>query len=181
MKNVKEEVKNFEISSSSSGAITEKNCTFLPLIIDGKFEDHIPPSFHRSCGCSAVLIVDDQPVNVMILKEFWSRLNIKSDTADNGEKAIHKCLEQPHKVWCKGYELILMDLNMPVMDGFIASENILNLKKNGKLSSSLEIVAVTAFSSEEQKDKCFKSGIEKFWSKPISFDNLKELIELHID
>jgi CheY-like chemotaxis protein len=51
---------------------------------------------------------------------------------------------------------------MPVMDGFCASENILNLKKNRKLSSSLEIVAVTAFASEEQKDKCLKSGINKF-------------------
>jgi len=73
----------------------------------------------------------------MILKEFLNRMDIKSETADNGEKAIHKCLEQHHKFCCDGYELILMDLNMPVMDGLMASENILNLKRQKKLSKSL--------------------------------------------
>eukprot|EP00343_Euplotes_focardii_P004031 CAMPEP_0205812134 /NCGR_PEP_ID=MMETSP0205-20121125/16499_1 /ASSEMBLY_ACC=CAM_ASM_000278 /TAXON_ID=36767 /ORGANISM="Euplotes focardii, Strain TN1" /LENGTH=52 /DNA_ID=CAMNT_0053092331 /DNA_START=441 /DNA_END=596 /DNA_ORIENTATION=+ len=52
---------------------------------------------------------------------------------------------------------------MPVMDGMMASDNILNLKKHSKMSKTLEIVAVTAFASEEQKDKCLKIGIKKFY------------------
>jgi CheY-like chemotaxis protein len=171
------EERNLENSINLS--IAERNSSFLPFTLDAIGGRLISPAFHRNCGCSPVLIVDDQPINTLILSEFCSRINIKSDTVDNGEKAIHKCLEQQHKSCWDGYELILMDLNMPVMDGFCASENILNLKKNRKLSSSLEIVAVTAFASEEQKDKCLKSGINKFWSKPISFDNLKKLIECH--
>lgn len=112
----------------------------------------------------------------MILKEFCGRLKLKSEIADNGEKAIHKCLEQRFKFCCEGYQLILMDLNMPVMDGIKASENILNLKRDGKLSKSLEIIAITAFASEEQKENCFKAGMKKFYSKPISYEDVTEII-----
>jgi CheY-like chemotaxis protein len=72
-----------------------------------------------------------------------------------------------------------MDLNMPVMDGIKATENILNLKRDGKLSKTLEIIAVTAFASEEQKENCLKAGIEKFYSKPISYEDVKEIIHAH--
>ena len=68
---------------------------------------------------------------------------------------------------------------MPVMDGLKATENILNLKRDGKLSKTLEIIAVTAFASEEQKSKCERAGINKFVSKPISFSRLTELLVDH--
>jgi hypothetical protein len=95
MKYMQEE-RNLENSINLS--IAERNSSFLPFILEGTSNRRISPAFHRNCGCSPVLIVDDQPINTLILSEFCSRINIKSDTVDNGEKAIHKCLEQQHKV-----------------------------------------------------------------------------------
>ena len=74
-----------------------------------------------------------------------------------------------------------MDLNMPVMDGLSATENILNLKRDMKLSYSLKIVAVSAFASEEQKSLCKNAGMSKFVSKPVAYTTLKQLIETHYE
>ena len=100
--------------NSSSGTVTEKQYDYHSQEMKVKTNrNEIPPVFFKKCNCSPVLIVEDQPINTMILRDFWTILGVKSDDAENGEIAIDRCLEQYRKIlfitcW-SGYELILMD------------------------------------------------------------------------
>ena len=81
---------------SSSGTVTEKQYDFqnqeMKLQANNKY--CIPPIFFRKWKWSPVLIVEDQPINTMILRDFWSILGVKSDDAENGEVAIDRWLER---------------------------------------------------------------------------------------
>lgn len=62
-------------------------------------------------------------------------------------------VKESEKACCSGYQLVLMDLNMPVMGGIEAAQEIIKLKRASKLNPYLEIVAVTAFVSDKEKEK----------------------------
>ena len=80
------------------------------------------------------------------------------------------------KQCCKGYCLVLMDLNMPIMGGIEATTKILTLKVKQEASPFLEVVAVTAFVSEKEKDKCLKVGMTDFIPKPFTISEFVRLI-----
>ena len=82
-----------------------------------KIEGEMKIEKMEECGCPKILIVDDVPSNLFILKEMLKLLNLKSDQACNGVEAIKKVKEGLRATCCKGYKLVFMDCNMPVMDG----------------------------------------------------------------
>jgi len=91
--------------------------------------------------------------------------NYKIIRAQNGQEAVDICLSNPN------IGLVLMDIKMPIMDGFEAFEKISPIRPN------LPIIAQTAFSSSEDKDKIFKVGFNDYITKPINRERLFELIE----
>ena len=113
----------------------------------------------------SVLIVDDEEVNYLFIKTVIES-EIDPDYtilyAENGKLAIDICKS-------KVIDLILMDLKMPVMDGFKASEII---KKDYPI---IPIIAQTAYTSEEVKVKASNCGIDKVITKPISVNILKDV------
>lgn len=134
-------------------------------------------SHKRSCNCPSILIVDDQFVNRLILKEFCNQLGLKCAEAEDGKIAVNYIVNQKKSSCCEGIVLILMDLNMPRMDGIQATKEILNFEKEGIINKNMKIVAVTAFASEEEKEKCFKAGMVDFIRKPVSMTNLVNLVK----
>ncbi len=103
------------------------------------------------CDCNPVLIVDDEQMNVMVLTNYLIPLRLSADTAPNGEKAIEMILHRRESCRrCKGYRLILMDINMPVMDGIEATGKIRDLMKESRIPEA-PIVAVTAAAHLESK------------------------------
>ncbi|WP_133406086.1 two-component sensor histidine kinase BarA [Parashewanella tropica] len=113
-----------------------------------------------------VLAVDDNPANLMLINALLDELVTNVTTATNGEKAIK--LAQQHQ-----YDLILMDIQMPNVDGIQATKSI---RKNS-LNRNTPIVAVTAHSMSEEKERILASGMEDHLQKPIDASDLQATIE----
>jgi len=115
-----------------------------------------------------ILIAEDKETNFNYLKEILVNKNIQLIHARNGLEAIEYC-STTAKV-----DLILMDLRMPVMDGYKARKEI------NKLYPEIPIIAQTAFSKEEDKNKALDAGFHAYISKPIKSIELVDLIQLLI-
>jgi CheY-like chemotaxis protein len=140
----------------------------------------------KTCSCeSTVLIVDDNMFNLipleLILKEMFQ---ITVDRALNGQEALNMFQKNIMKKCCTlRYKLILMDLNMPVMDGYEAIEKILRQFKimcpderysNG---DKLYVVAITAFVNDENIRNCFNVGMVDVLHKPVNCEALGNVID----
>ncbi len=112
-----------------------------------------------------VLIAEDNSVNQLLMKRIMEKLNMEADLAENGERAL-RMLEM------KEYDLVLMDMQMPEMDGYTATECI--RKGESQVKSAMPIIAITANSSIEDAKKCFKAGVNDYISKPFKQGELIE-------
>ena len=110
-----------------------------------------------------VLVVEDNAINRMIINKLLAKLNIVADNAVDGVEALHA-------VHHHAYDLILMDMQMPRMDGISATRKI---REQTELKQP-HIIALTANAFEEDKQRCFEAGMNDFLSKPIIFDTLVE-------
>jgi len=112
-------------------------------------------------GCK-VLTVDDHKVNRLIIERILLNWGIVVLTAENGKNAI-ETLET------EDVDIILMDMQMPVMDGIETTRTIRN---SGKMYSKVPIIAMTAAAMPEQKKRCLRSGMNGYISKPYNPDRL---------
>jgi two-component system, sensor histidine kinase len=100
-----------------------------------------------------ILVVEDSLDNQMIAQLFLSKSGALPDFANNGEEGIEKATKNP-------YDVILMDIQMPVMDGYTAT---IELRKAGL---TIPIIALTGYAMKEDQEKCLKAGCNEFLSKP---------------
>ena len=114
-----------------------------------------------------ILLVEDNPVNVMVARKFLSRWDIKVDVAENGRESLEKTSGN-------GYDLILMDLQMPIMDGYTAATEL------RKLGVKTPILALTASVMLDVGDKVYKAGMDDFITKPFDPDDLYKKILHHL-
>ena len=122
-----------------------------------------------------ILIVDDDSLNLMVLEKYLEFYHFTYLTAMNGLEAV-KIIES--EVIEKGSHInaILMDCNMPIMNGFTASEKILELLKRDE-RKEIPIIAVTANVTHENLEESLKMGIRKFLGKPVSRKELGKVLE----
>ena len=127
----------FKISGNSSrGRRLEKRSSSVFSVIPN---ERIEPM----CDEIEVLLVDDEPLNLMILSAYLKSVNIKADKAENGQIALNLIQNKAKHNPGSHYNVIFMDINMPVMDGITATERIKEMIKNGIIASS-PVIAVTA-------------------------------------
>ncbi|MDQ8182064.1 response regulator [Pelagicoccus sp. SDUM812005] len=117
-----------------------------------------------------ILLVDDNPINIKVAKHALKKIGYTGDTACNGIEA----LEAMQKA---NYDIILMDAQMPEMDGFEATRRI---REDFPLHRQPRIIAMTAGATELDRKKCNDSGMNGFVSKPIKLDTLKQAIETEL-
>lgn len=115
-----------------------------------------------------VLIVEDNHINQVVLKTMLQRLNVECETADHGGKAL--LMLQQAQVQGAAFDLILMDCQMPVMDGFEATQRIRNC---GESYANIPIIAVTANALSSDKERCLQSGMSDYLSKPFQLDDIR--------
>jgi signal transduction histidine kinase/CheY-like chemotaxis protein/streptogramin lyase len=120
----------------------------------------------REKDCGTILVVEDNRINQKVLSHQLINLGYCIEVAENGAEAVAK-------VRNRRYDLIFMDVQMPVMDGFQATQEIRGL---GEDSSSVPIVAVTANAFQSEREKCFSSGMDDYLTKPVDKDRLKEAL-----
>ncbi|MEY2830387.1 MAG: hypothetical protein RIQ33_2245 [Bacteroidota bacterium] len=114
-----------------------------------------------------ILVAEDHEINAFVLKQFFKQWKVDAVYAENGKLAL-ECLEK------EKFDLILMDLQMPIMDGFEAVQHIRN-RPDGKYKK-LPIVALTANAAKETRDHVLKNGFDLFISKPFDPTNLHQVL-----
>ena len=117
-----------------------------------------------------ILIVDDDALNIKLVKDILAANNYSYLEAVNGQEAIEIALKQKP-------DLILMDLEMPVMDGMSAIK-ILKTKEDTK---SIPIIALTAFAMEGDKERVLLAGADDYLTKPIKIKILLETVRKYIE
>jgi signal transduction histidine kinase/ActR/RegA family two-component response regulator len=116
-----------------------------------------------------VLLVEDNPVNQLVAKGMLGKLGCEVTTAAHGGEALDQ-LEQ------REFDLVLMDCNMPVMDGYEASRQI---RRSGRWPE-LPIVALTANAMSEERERCRAAGMSDYLAKPFRREELAALLDLWI-
>ncbi len=111
-----------------------------------------------------ILIVEDDDVCAILTKVFMNKLGLESDTAVNGHEAIQKLKTER-------YDLVLMDCQMPVMDGYEATRAIRE-GAAGENNTSIPIIAQTAYAMKDDEIKCLEYGMNGYISKPLDYQDL---------
>lgn len=115
-----------------------------------------------------ILLVEDNKVNQLVAKSILEKYNLTVEIANHGGEAISK-LADSH------YHLVLMDCQMPVMDGF-ETTNRIRSGEAGQLNSDIVIVAMTASAMVGDKEKCFNVGMSDYLTKPIDSKKLEQVL-----
>jgi len=119
---------------------------------------------------SWALVVEDNEVNQKVSTTLLNKLGFETDTANNGQEAVDK-VKNKHE----GYDVILMDCQMPVMDGYQATRLIREWEQgNGQCGTT--IIALTADVSIETEASCRASGMNDYIPKPVRRDTLREVL-----
>ncbi|HEX8546655.1 MAG TPA: response regulator, partial [Cytophagaceae bacterium] len=118
-----------------------------------------------------ILIAEDNPTNQKLARMVLSKMGYEPDLVNNGLEAV-QALHQKH------YDLILMDVLMPIMDGLEATKII---RENDKFSYVPVIIAVTANALDGDREKCIGAGMDDYISKPFRMDDLVAAIERAIE
>ncbi|HEY6902309.1 MAG TPA: response regulator, partial [Puia sp.] len=135
--------------------------------ISEKGERNLTPEQERLLDGIHVLLVEDNPLNVLVAQTMLEINGAIVDVATNGKEAVERLDSSKHR-------LVLMDLHMPVMDGYEAT---MMLRKRGE---TLPIIALTASTPKEVEGEAFAAGLNDVVVKPFNPDELYRVILLHV-
>jgi len=135
--------------------------------VSGHYRITLPPGALRKFWA---LLVDDTPTNLFLMETICQSIGLPYRTATNGKEAVDLAREQR-------FDLIFMDIQMPVMDGYTAIREIRTLTNSG----GTQIIALTASAFQEDVDKALGAGSTGFLAKPFERDHLLLCIAQHLD
>ena len=121
----------------------------------------------------SILVAEDNPINQKVASLTLKHLGLNCDVAKNGLEALELYKQ-------KQYDIILMDMQMPVLDGISASKKIRSFEATENINNSTYIVALTANASTEDRDLCIEAGMNNFISKPFKKESLKAVLSMAI-
>ncbi|WP_462147299.1 response regulator [Pseudoalteromonas gelatinilytica] len=153
-----------EIRVASAINIGTKFTIYIPYSVVA--DDQQAIEHEQTLEPMSILVTEDNKTNQVLIKAFLEKLNHHVTLADNGQQAIDKVQQQ-------NFDLVLMDMMMPVMDGITATKYIRN-----ELQMSLPIVALTANASHQDKATCLDAGMNKVLTKPIRFHDLNRALRI---
>ncbi|MGE5474322.1 MAG: response regulator, partial [Ignavibacteriales bacterium] len=114
-----------------------------------------------------ILLAEDNAINRKVVVHILKNKGLTCDIAENGREAYQACL-------VKNYDIVFMDCQMPVMDGYQAAEKIREAEKGNRHT---KIIAMTANAMEGDREKCINAGMDDYISKPINFETIIKMIE----
>ena len=126
-----------------------------------------PPPDAPACRNLRVLVVEDNPINQRVTQRMVERMGCRVDTAGNGLDALDAVGRVP-------YDLVLMDCRMPYMDGYEATREIRRRQTAG--GHRTIIVATTAETLPDDRERCFAAGMDGYLPKPVQMDDLEKVI-----
>lgn len=114
-----------------------------------------------------VLVAEDNPTNQKVIQAMFTSIRQKIQLVENGELAVEEAARQH-------YDLVLLDVQMPVMDGLQAARLIREAEKETR--SHALIIALTANAFKEDREQCLAAGMDDYYAKPIKLDQLRQLL-----
>lgn len=117
-----------------------------------------------------LLVAEDNAINRLVVTRMLARLGVTADLCTNGHEAVERATTS-------SYDLILMDVHMPVMDGLEAALRIRALQRGEKPA---RIIAFTANVTDEAREACRAAGMDGFLAKPYTMDELARSLAEHI-
>jgi CheY-like chemotaxis protein len=128
----------------------------------------------RSPECLKILLAEDNSVNQRLMTLILSQLRMKIDIASDGKEAFEMYQR-------KAYDLIFMDVQMPVMDGLESTKLIREFEQSSGTLHRALIVALTGSELEENKDLCLEIGMDDFIEKPIRVEMIHRYISKFVE
>jgi signal transduction histidine kinase len=153
------------LSRTALYQILQRNLRIDPDVVLDLIQLETGPLAHRA----RVLLVEDNPVNQLVAKGMLAKLGCEVIVAAHGGEAL-KLLEE------QSFDMVLMDCNMPVMDGYEASRQI---RRSGRWPD-LPIVALTANAMSEERERYRAAGMNDYLAKPFRREELKALLDLWV-
>ncbi|WP_439886431.1 response regulator [Pseudomonas sp. MBLB4123] len=144
-----------ELTQRGSGAPL-----FVPTAVTAPL--NVPSDFR-------ILVAEDNSISTKVIRGMLGKLNLQPDTASNGEEALN-AMKAQH------YDLVLMDCEMPVLDGFSATEQ-LRAWEAAERRAHTPVVALTAHILNEHKERARQAGMDGHMSKPVELSQLRDLLE----
>ncbi|TKG92317.1 hybrid sensor histidine kinase/response regulator [Puteibacter caeruleilacunae] len=137
---------------------------------DQKMKEEIREEEEAICNKISILVAEDNPINQKVAQLTLKQLGLQCDIAKNGQEAFNLYKEND-------YDLILMDMQMPIMDGLTATKEIRAFEKANNVKKEALIVALTASTHVDEQDICFEAGMNDFLSKPFKEKDLKQILK----
>ena len=161
-----------DMISALSVITNNKHNDVLPLVTSGYISSLRK---EKPAETAHILLVEDNLINQQVSTLMLKKLNCDITLAENGQRAVDILGEHE-----RGYfKIVLMDCQMPVMDGFDATTAIRNGDAGDK-HKDIKIIALTANAMESDKQRCFDAGMDDYLSKPIQLDTLKDKLDQYI-
>jgi CheY-like chemotaxis protein len=125
------------------------------------------PAIAKVSKAIRVLVVEDEPVNMLLISEVLHTMGVHVIKAGNGKEALDVLMQHDP-------DIIFMDINMPVMDGFTATSLIRKMESHHNI---LPIIALTADAMKEDRERCLQSGMNDYISKPFRLEEIQFVLK----
>ncbi|KAI0015879.1 hypothetical protein F4780DRAFT_773222 [Xylariomycetidae sp. FL0641] len=156
----------------SSPSEDGRTSSHMPQIVSTLSQRHSElPTSHGSGPTSRVLLVDDNAINLKLLVTFTKKLGLPYAEAINGLEAVTQYKEADHH-----FDFVLMDLQMPIMDGLEATRQIREYELEKALEKHSTIIAITGVGNEEVYRQAMDAGMSQFLTKPVKFRTLQDIL-----
>ncbi|MFA4993986.1 MAG: response regulator [Bdellovibrionales bacterium] len=161
--------------------------TTLKLILNGRLKNIPLPVVTRHTVCkilhddlasenletesfkgTKILVVEDMPFNQLLMTKILNKFGCNVDMASDGSQALQKVKKVD-------YDIVFMDCQMPVMDGYVATREIREIEN--KLNKHTPIIALTADAMTEDRERCFQAGMDDHLGKPFKQEQIVEMIK----
>lgn len=113
-----------------------------------------------------ILVVEDEPLVARIICKMLEEIGYASDAVTCGEEAVAMC--------ANGYDMVIMDIGLPGINGIDAT---IQIRQDSHVKKSLSIVAMTGYNRDEVEDQCLVAGMNEVLTKPVSIEQLKEVVK----
>ncbi|MGG6298324.1 CHASE4 domain-containing protein [Leptolyngbya sp. AN02str] len=124
----------------------------------------------KSSTSARILVVEDVEINQFLLKQVLERLGYECDLVSNGQQALEQLADKP-------YELVLMDCQMPILDGYETTRRLRRCQKHRHYQSPTVVIGITAHAMAGDREKCLAAGMDDYMSKPFRMNDLGNLLK----
>lgn len=157
-------IRRSSLLDALAGAWSQEQTIVSPQSLDGSAD----AALRITERAELILVVEDYPINQQVAQLYLEQIGFSCHIAGNGVEAIQSFATN-------NYSLILMDCQMPVMDGYTATQEIRNQEESS--AKRIPIIALTAHAMSGDREKCLEAGMDDYLVKPIELDHLQNMLQ----